>query len=103
MTEQERNVKPVAAPAQSTLTRPFVRLELRFRDGTTYSRRWPVGDDGAPSWRGAYASSTPLAWATMNDPRPMHDAGAIVPSDLGRALVAAHGDVVEVDAMEAPN
>jgi hypothetical protein len=26
-----------------------------------------------------------------------------VASDLGRALVAAHGDVVEVDAMEAPN
>jgi len=103
MTEQQRIVEPVAPPAQSTLSRPFVRLELRFRDGTTYSRRWPAGDDGAPSWRGAYASSSPRAWATMNDPRPMHDAGAIVASDLGHALVAAHGDVVEVDAMEAPN
>ena len=103
MTEQERIGVLVAPPARSTLSRPFVRLELRFRDGTTYSRRWPAGDDDAPSWRGAYASSTPLAWATMTDPRPMHDAGAIVASDLGRALVAAHGDVVEVDAMETPN
>ena len=103
MTEQARIVEPIAPPAQSTLSRPFVRLELRFRDGTTYSRRWATNADGAPAWRGAYAVSGPPAWATMTDPRPMHDAGAIVASDLGRALVAAHGDVVEVDAMEAPS
>ena len=85
------------------ITRPFVGLELRFRDGTTYSLRWAIDDEQAPAWRGTYASSSPLGWAVMSDPRPMRDAGRIIASQLGQALAAAHGDVVQVEAMEVPN
>jgi len=102
MTEQERVVgEPL--PQIRAPGRPFVRLELRFRDGATYSRRWPVDDDDAPAWRGAYAVSGPVGWVMISDPRPMHDAGAIISSELGKALVAVHGYVIAVDAMEAPN
>ncbi len=98
MTEQERVVGEVLASQVRAPGRPFVRLELWFRDGATYSRRWAVDDETAPAWRGAYAVSGPPAWAMISDPRPMRDTGAIIASELGKALVAAHGDVVAVDA-----
>src|SRR6266508_679188 len=53
-----------------------------------------------PQWRGTYASSSPLAWATMNDPRPMQDAGRIAATALGRELINVHGDIIQVDAVE---
>src|SRR5215217_7117504 len=40
-------------------------------------------------------------WATMNDPRPMQDAGGIVATPLGRELISAHDNIIQVDAVEA--
>jgi len=97
MTERERIREQ---PPQGTMTRPFVRLEIRFRDGALYCPRWPIDDEHAPQWRGTYASSSPLMWATMNDPRPMQDAGRIAATPLGRELIRAHGDIIQVDAVE---
>jgi hypothetical protein len=60
MTERERICEQ---PPQGAITRPFVRLEIRFRDGALYCPRWPIDDEHAPQWRGTYASSSPFMWA----------------------------------------
>jgi hypothetical protein len=85
---------------QDPLARPFVRLEIRFRDGALYCPRFSVDDEHAPQWRGAYASSSPLIWATLNDSRPMSDVGLIAGTALGKALIAAHGDIISAVAVE---
>ena len=97
MTEREREVN--AQPAQP-ITRPFVRLEIHFRDGAVYSPRWPIDDEHAPQWRGAYASSAPPGWAMLRDSRPMYEVGLLANTDLGKALIAAHGDIISAVAVE---
>lgn len=70
MTERERINTTPALPAGPIL-RPFVRLEIRFRDGALYCPRWPADDEQAPDWRGTYASSAPIGWAALQDTRPI--------------------------------
>ena len=97
MTEREREVN--ALPAQP-ITRPFVRLEVHFRDGTVYSPRWAADDERAPQWRGAYASSAPPGFALLRDSRPMYQVGLLASTALGAALIAEHGDIISAVAVE---
>ena len=97
MTERER--EPDALPT-GTITRPFVRLEVHFRDGAVYSPRWAADDEHAPQWRGAYASSAPPGFALLRDSRPMYAVGLLAATDLGKALIAEHGDIISAVAVE---
>jgi len=98
MTERERERDP-ALPAQP-ITRPFVRLSICFRDGAVYSPRFAVDDEQAPQWRGVYASSAPPGFALLRDSRPMYEVGLLANTDLGKALIAAHGDIISAEAVE---
>jgi hypothetical protein len=97
MTEREHEVNALPAGA---ITRPFVRLDICFRDGTVYSPRFAADDEHAPQWRGAYASSAPPGFEMLRDSRPMYEVGLIANTVLGAALIAAHGDIVSAVAVE---
>jgi hypothetical protein len=97
MTEREREV--IALPAEP-ITRAFVRLEIHFRDGAIYCPRWAADDERAPQWRGAYASSAPPGFALLRDSRPMYQVGLLAGTDLGKALIAEHGDIISAVAVE---
>ncbi len=78
-----------------------MRLSICFRDGAVYCPRFASDDERAPQWRGAYASSAPPGFAMLRDSRPMYEVGLLANTDMGKALIAEHGDIVSAVAVIA--